>query len=244
MQRGLFPCSPLAPTLAVDLQVLEFVTCLFVHIPPNNTGWCKTVEEFLDSQGYKLTTKVSSFIEYDVTLLKYIMQDSLRRRFGSALQWYHALQDATNKHVDNILTHVRRITVGIDDGLLKDATPDSDFPTPTSPTPMRMAPIAISNPDPHTTDDETHDHEFSFCSRAPSVTPELQDRSPETSPAPSAPSPSKRRRSEVDLDDNDPSDTPINPFPDPAPRSRPSDYLHSRCPICFGGEFPRISLTG
>jgi hypothetical protein len=71
MQRGLFPCSPLAPTLAVDLRVLEFVTRLFVHIPPNNTGWCKTVEEFLDSQGYKLTTKVSSLIDYYVTLLKY-----------------------------------------------------------------------------------------------------------------------------------------------------------------------------
>ena len=105
------------------------------------------------------------------------MQDSLRRRFGSALQWYHALQDATNKHVDNILTHVQRITVGIDDGLLKDATPDSDFPTLSTSTPMRTAPIAISNPDPHTADDETHDHEFLFCSRVPSVTPELQDRS-------------------------------------------------------------------
>jgi hypothetical protein len=130
------------------------------------------------------------------------VQDSLHRRFGSALQWYHALQDATNKHVDNILTHVRRITVGIDDGLLMDATPDSDFPTPpTSPTPMQ------------------HDHEFLFCSKVSSVTPELQDRSPETSPAPSAPSPSKRRCSEVNCDDDDPSDTPINPFPDPAPRS-------------------------
>ncbi|KAF8220807.1 hypothetical protein L208DRAFT_1225438, partial [Tricholoma matsutake] len=98
MQRGLFSCSPLAPTLAVDLQVLEFVTHLFVHTPPNNTGWCKTIEEFLDSQGYKLTTK-----------------DSLCRQFGSVLQWYNALQDATNKHVDNILTHVQQITVGIDD---------------------------------------------------------------------------------------------------------------------------------
>ncbi|KAF8219313.1 hypothetical protein L208DRAFT_1341568, partial [Tricholoma matsutake] len=71
MQWGPFPCSPLVPTLVVDLQVLEFVTCLFVHTPPNNTGWCKTIEEFLDSQGYKLTTKVSSFIEYDMALLKY-----------------------------------------------------------------------------------------------------------------------------------------------------------------------------
>jgi hypothetical protein len=69
VQQGLFPCSPLVPTLAIDLRVLEFVTRLFVHILPNNTGWCKTVEEFLDSQGYKLTTKVSSFIDYCVKLL-------------------------------------------------------------------------------------------------------------------------------------------------------------------------------
>jgi len=173
------------------------------------------------------------------------MQDSLCRQFGSALQWYHTLQDATNKHVDNILTHVQQITVGIDDGLLKDATPDSDFPTPpTSPTPMQMAPIAISNPNPHATDDETHNHEFSFCSRVPSVTPELQDHSPETSPTPSTPSPSKRQCSEVDLNDDDPSNTPINPFPDPTPHSQPSDYLYSHCPICFGGEFPHISPTG
>lgn len=58
IQRGLFPCSPLAPTLAVDLQVLDFATRLFVHIPPNNTAWCRTVEEFLDAQGYKLVTQV------------------------------------------------------------------------------------------------------------------------------------------------------------------------------------------
>lgn len=170
------------------------------------------------------------------------MQDSLRRRFGSALQWYNALQDATNKHVDIILTHVRRFTLGIDDGLLEDATPDSDFPTPpTSPTPMRTALIAISSPDQRTMDKEVYDHEFSFHSNRPSMITEPQTRPPETSPAPS---PSKRRRSEVELDDDDPSDIPINPFPDPAARSRPSDYLRSRCPICFGGEFPRISLTG
>ena len=84
MERGLFPCSPLVPMLAVDLRVLGFVTRLFVHIPPNNTGWCKTVEEFLDSQGYKLTTKVSLFIDYYVTLLKW----------GSGFS-----------SVDNVLTH-------------------------------------------------------------------------------------------------------------------------------------------
>ena len=164
----------------MDLRVLGFVTRLFVHIPPNNTGWCKTIEEFLDSQGYKVTTKVSLFIDYYVTLLNGV-QDTLCRRFSGALQWYNALQDATNKHVDNVLTHVQRIMVGIDDGLLEDATSDSNFLTPpTSPTPMWMAPIAISSPGQCTTD-EAHDHEFLFHSRAPSVILlESQTRSPET----------------------------------------------------------------
>jgi hypothetical protein len=26
------------------------------------------------------------------------------------------------------------------------------------------------------------------------------------------------------------------PFPDPPPRTHPSDYLRSRCPLCFGGK--------
>jgi hypothetical protein len=131
---------------------------------------------------------------------------------------------------------------GIDDGLLEDATLDSDFMTPpTSPTPMRMALIAISSPDQHTMDKEVYDHEFSFHSNRPSMIMEPQTCSPETSPAPS---PSKRQCSEVELNDDDPSDIPINPFPDPAAHSQPSDYLCLRCPICFGGEFPCISLTG
>ncbi|TFK71089.1 hypothetical protein BDN72DRAFT_765598 [Pluteus cervinus] len=59
---GLFPCAPVAPTLAVDMRVLDFVSRLFVHIPPNNTAWCQTVEEFLDSRGHKLATRVCSDI--------------------------------------------------------------------------------------------------------------------------------------------------------------------------------------
>ncbi|KAG6821920.1 hypothetical protein H0H92_016125, partial [Tricholoma furcatifolium] len=30
-------------------------------------------------------------------------------------------------------------------------------------------------------------------------------------------------------------DATANPFPDPPARVRPSDYLRSRCPLCFGG---------
>ena len=107
--------------------------------------------------------------------------------------------------------------VGIDDGLLEDATSDSNFLTPpTSPTPMWMAPIAVSSPGQHTKD-ETHDHEFLFHSRAPSVILlESQTWSPRTFPTPS---PSKRQYSEVKHDDDERSNTFINPFPDPAPRS-------------------------
>jgi hypothetical protein len=57
--QGLFPCAPTAPSLAVDLQLLQFVRDLFVRMPPNNTALTETIEAFLDGRGYKLTTRVS-----------------------------------------------------------------------------------------------------------------------------------------------------------------------------------------
>ncbi|KAG2050299.1 hypothetical protein BDR06DRAFT_984071 [Suillus hirtellus] len=53
--RGLFPCAPVAPSLAVDLCILEFVHLLFVCQSPNQTVWCDAVETFLDGMGYKFT---------------------------------------------------------------------------------------------------------------------------------------------------------------------------------------------
>ncbi|KJA12507.1 hypothetical protein HYPSUDRAFT_105012, partial [Hypholoma sublateritium FD-334 SS-4] len=46
MSRGLFPCAPSFPTLAVDLQMLDFVQELFVNAAPNLTAWCNTLEGF------------------------------------------------------------------------------------------------------------------------------------------------------------------------------------------------------
>lgn len=54
--------------------------------------------------------------------------------------------------------------------------------------------------------------------------------------SPSTPISRKRHRSE-DTDDL------TNPFPMPIPRDRPSDYLRSRCPLCFGGD-PNRRLEG
>ncbi|KAF9231219.1 hypothetical protein BU15DRAFT_31468, partial [Melanogaster broomeanus] len=59
ISRGLFLSSPVAPSIAVDLRVLEFVKKLFVWMTPNTTAWCEALESFFDGQGYKLKTKVS-----------------------------------------------------------------------------------------------------------------------------------------------------------------------------------------
>lgn len=58
MNRGLFGCAPVRPSLAVDLRVLDFVTRLFLRISPNNTAVCNTIEDFLRSQGYHLIGQV------------------------------------------------------------------------------------------------------------------------------------------------------------------------------------------
>ena len=59
VSRGLFPCAPLAPSLAVDIALLQFTQALFVRLPPNTTSFCETLEYFLEARGYKLTTRVS-----------------------------------------------------------------------------------------------------------------------------------------------------------------------------------------
>ncbi|KAI5982636.1 hypothetical protein EDD15DRAFT_2391151 [Pisolithus albus] len=82
MQHGLFATSPVAPTLAVDLRVLEFLKKLFVRLTPNTTAWCEALESFLDGQGYKLQLK-----------------DSLRRRFSNAYHWYTVLTVYVEDHV-------------------------------------------------------------------------------------------------------------------------------------------------
>lgn len=58
LSRGFFPCAPIAPTLAVDVKMLEFVQDLFIRMPPNKTAWCDTLEAFLGKRAYKLTTRV------------------------------------------------------------------------------------------------------------------------------------------------------------------------------------------
>ncbi|KAG6912599.1 hypothetical protein DXG01_013537, partial [Tephrocybe rancida] len=59
-----------------------------------------TVETFLTKQGYKLA-----------------YEGSLRKRFGNALVWYNVLQDATTRHIDQILRVARCHAIEIDNGM-------------------------------------------------------------------------------------------------------------------------------
>ncbi|KII83750.1 hypothetical protein PLICRDRAFT_83678, partial [Plicaturopsis crispa FD-325 SS-3] len=90
LARGLFPCAPRAPSLAVDLRMLEFVRTLFVRVPPNATAWCDALEDFLDGRGYKLDSR-----------------NSLRRRFSNAVVWYGSLVNAAKYTVASFLQEIR-----------------------------------------------------------------------------------------------------------------------------------------
>ncbi|PPQ86278.1 hypothetical protein CVT26_004524, partial [Gymnopilus dilepis] len=91
LSKGLFPCAPFRPSLAVDLNMLEFARGLFQNLAPNTTAWAETLEEFLDNRGFKLKTK-----------------DTLRIRFGNALQWYATLQDTKNLKLAEVLNGIRQ----------------------------------------------------------------------------------------------------------------------------------------
>lgn len=59
LQWGLFPCAPVAPSLAVDMKLLEFSQSFFLRVSPNMTAMSTTLEDCLGTLGYKLETVVS-----------------------------------------------------------------------------------------------------------------------------------------------------------------------------------------
>ncbi|KAF9505389.1 hypothetical protein BS47DRAFT_1306700 [Hydnum rufescens UP504] len=54
--QGLFPCSPLALTLAVSMDMLEFVSDLFVNVAPNEQAWAATLMKYLKACGHEFAT--------------------------------------------------------------------------------------------------------------------------------------------------------------------------------------------
>ncbi|KAG6835143.1 hypothetical protein H0H93_004459, partial [Arthromyces matolae] len=136
-------------------------------------------------------------------------QDSLRKRFSNALRWFNSLQDEVTCFVNSAIEASRREETDLDDGLVILGEEDHSTHSPRQmTTPSTLEPLIPDLNSPVTP------------SRVTFATSPPQARK------------RKRRRHE----NEDSSDT-VNPFPDPLPRQRPSDYLRSACPLCFGGTF-------
>ncbi|KAF9505549.1 hypothetical protein BS47DRAFT_1259305, partial [Hydnum rufescens UP504] len=68
---GLFPCTPVHPMLAINIDMLEFAAGLFVHLSPNECAWASNLSGFLRKCGYLLHTS-----------------DSLQHHFANSLAQY------------------------------------------------------------------------------------------------------------------------------------------------------------
>ncbi|KAJ7690799.1 hypothetical protein B0H16DRAFT_1752431 [Mycena metata] len=62
VQGGVFGCAPIAPSLAVDMRVLEFARNLFLHIALNNTAFCKSFLLLAES----ILTKVAELLALSI----------------------------------------------------------------------------------------------------------------------------------------------------------------------------------
>ncbi|KAF8172859.1 hypothetical protein K438DRAFT_1611643, partial [Mycena galopus ATCC 62051] len=111
MRMGAFGCSPVKPSLAVDLRILEFTLSLFLQISPNNTAITVVLERILGNMGFQLDH-----------------EHSLRRRFGNCLMWYTHLRNLLKHDLQIKLEAVREAILCLD----KTASP-SETDTPVSP---------------------------------------------------------------------------------------------------------------
>ncbi|KAF9505494.1 hypothetical protein BS47DRAFT_1400330 [Hydnum rufescens UP504] len=91
VERGFFPCAPLFPTLAVSLNMLEFVASLFLHTAPNERALATTLVEYLKARGYEFATG-----------------DSFRRRFVNALAHYQVLVWLVRAEITRIVQDDKR----------------------------------------------------------------------------------------------------------------------------------------
>ncbi|KAG6805899.1 hypothetical protein H0H92_013549, partial [Tricholoma furcatifolium] len=134
-------------------------------------------------------------------------EDSLRKRFSNALLWYNSLQDLSVQHIDHVLEQKRQIMT--QDGLNEEEDEEGfDGPDPFSSPCIRRENTTLAS---FNTPPQTSVHRNS-CKRL-------------------------RDDEESEEDGEEGENGPSNPFPDPRPQSRPSEYLRSRCPLCFGGDF-------
>ncbi|KAJ7025006.1 hypothetical protein C8F04DRAFT_968373 [Mycena alexandri] len=250
VQGGVFGCAPVAPSLAVDMRVLEFARNLFLHVAPNNTAFSATLEGVLAAMGFQLQHQAS--FSYCAS-----QTNSLRRRFGNTLMWYtHAYNRLKDKYTR--LIDVARETLHPEPL----SAPPAPQPTPqrASQTPggrttesrgrsieprMRARSSSPSTPTPASLGRRRFRRARSESSSPGTPTPAPRGRqaarssSPGTPAAPRAPRSSSPSRSRTPVRGRkrarEPTPEPVKvPFPEPPPRTRPSEHLRKCCPACFG----------
>ncbi|KAJ7431665.1 hypothetical protein B0H11DRAFT_1749743 [Mycena galericulata] len=210
LESGVFPCAPLRPSLAVDVRLLEFTMKLFVRIAPNKSALTGALVAHLGDLGFKLAS-----------------QDAMRRQFTAALEWYTYLRHRVDAHLDGVLELTRESARAPDAEVEEGASGRQGPPEP--------------EPDEARVDSTSHGR-----AQSPARPEGGRDRGRRPAMPPSSPTPptpqrgrskggNKRKRRESPETPETP-EAESNPFPDPPPRSRPSDYLRARCPACFGGD--------
>ncbi|KAJ7050253.1 hypothetical protein C8F01DRAFT_1264140 [Mycena amicta] len=143
-----------------------------------------------------------------------IIQERLRIRFGNALQWFIQVVVLARKWVEDSLQAARTAARDEQDAIYSHT--DAPSPTPA----LRASTESVPGP----------------ALATPIVPVPVPDFAAASAPAEATGG--KRRRptvEEEDEDDDDPAGPPSNPFPEPGPRTRPSDYLIAKCPQCFAG---------
>ena len=78
IEMGYFPCAPTRPTLAIDINFLEFVSIASHHMAPNVAGWSAAIQSFLSIRGYLGGEKV----HISLTRVLYRAEESFRTRYG------------------------------------------------------------------------------------------------------------------------------------------------------------------
>lgn len=192
IRSGRFPCSPIYPTLAIDIRVLDFIRRLFLRIAPNHTAWCSAATDFLAAQGYHLPG-----------------EDPLRRRFANSLHWFMSLVDMTKARIDIVLQHSR-----------KEIVPQSS-----------TSPVCL--------DPGTH------CGRPPLQAGQEECDEVRTSGTTTREGDNNRveeerhrkRGRECEDEGNHLEEDDNRDAREEETLSHPTEYLRSRCPACFGGNW-------
>ncbi|KIJ39698.1 hypothetical protein M422DRAFT_257522 [Sphaerobolus stellatus SS14] len=252
LARGLFPCAPLRPSVAFDINLLDLVSISMFYITPSISGWGLSLEWFWKERGYMVGQR-----------------EFIKRRFAASYQWYNVLRDSAKDHVN---ARIQEIVQSNGHSSSMRATATARTSPMTSNTTREHIPDEVNTSrETSTTSSQSGIaipstecvHVASLPFPQPSMLPSLPSNSASTPTLPSVivnalnptstsgntPNPSSMSGNDL----HSPStSTDIHSLPPtsnnpPSPpsniRTRPSEHLRSSCPLCFGGERPALLLS-